>query len=211
MDTKSPERTYDETPAAPERAPVVGTTRTQKALTLAAAVAFAAALVVLASAAVVSRQAAEREARVFGASAATAFREGACDRALRLLVAGLPGRGALPFSFQSRPLQNDLSFFGSARDCAFRLALAGHTGLVSGAARTALRSSRRPGTARRGCGMRTAEPLPPRFRGTNFGLTARPSVLTADALSPPPGTKRRGYGMQKPVRFWQRLPVTPTG
>src|ERR1700751_6490519 len=134
MDTKSPERTYDETPAAPQRAPVVGPTRTQKALTLARAVAFAAALVVLASAAVVSRQAAEREARVFGASAATAFREGACDRALRLLVAGLPGRGALPFSFQSRPLQNDLSFFGSARDCTFRLGLPGHTGLVSSAA-----------------------------------------------------------------------------
>jgi hypothetical protein len=103
MDTKTPERTHDERPAAPERAPVVETTRTQTALILAAAVAFAAALVVLAGAVVISRQAAEREARVFGASAATAFREGACDRALRLLVAGLPGRGALPFSFQSPP------------------------------------------------------------------------------------------------------------
>ena len=73
MDTKSPERTYDETPAAPERAAGVGTTRTQKALTLAAAVAFAAALVVLASAVVVWRQATEREARVFGASTGRMF------------------------------------------------------------------------------------------------------------------------------------------
>ena len=104
------------------------------ALIVVAAVMFAAAFAAFASAIVVSRQAAKREARVFGSTSATAFREGACDRALRLVVAGLPGEGALPSSFQSRPLQDDLSFFGSAHDCTFRLALAGHNGLVSSAA-----------------------------------------------------------------------------
>ena len=134
MDTEIPKRTSDEAAVARASLPVAKTTRTQTAVIVVAAVMFAAALVALASAIVASRQAAEREARVFGSTSAAAFREGACDRALRLVVAGLPGEGALPSSFQSRPLQDDLSFFGSAHDCTFRLALAGHKGLVSSAA-----------------------------------------------------------------------------
>src|ERR1700734_2097325 len=61
----------------------------------------------------------------FAGAPAPAFHEGACDRALRLAVAGLPGEGALPFAVQSRPLQDDLSFFGSADDCSFLVAPSG--------------------------------------------------------------------------------------
>src|SRR5580704_2313232 len=107
--------------------------RTSTVLIVVAAFLFATAIAAFAGAIVESREAAKREARVFAGTAATAFHEGACDRALRLAVAGLPGEGALPFAVQSRPLQDDLSFFGSAHDCSFRLALAGHTGLVSSA------------------------------------------------------------------------------
>src|SRR5580704_15544124 len=107
--------------------------RTSTVLIVVAAFLFATAIAAFAGAIVESREAAKREARVFAGTAATAFHEGACDRALRLAVAGLPGEGAVPFAVQSRPLQDDLSFFGSAHDCTFRLALAGHTGLVSSA------------------------------------------------------------------------------
>src|ERR1700751_5285308 len=117
MDTETPKRTSDEAAVARVRLPVAKTTRTPAALIVIAAVIFAAAMAALAGAVVISRQAAEREARVFGSTSASAFHEGACDRALRLVVAGLPGEGALPSSFQSRPLPNDLSFFGSAPDC----------------------------------------------------------------------------------------------
>src|SRR6476659_9511585 len=133
MDTKPPEHKPDETPAAPESAPAARAASRSTIVIAVAAVAFASAVVAFAATLIESRRSAEREARVFGSAGAAAFREGACDRALRLLVAGLPREGALPFSFQSRPLQNDLSFFGSARDCTFRLALTGHTGLVSSA------------------------------------------------------------------------------
>ena len=133
MDTKPPEHKPDEAPA-PARAPAARAANRSTIVIAIAAVAFASAVVAFAATLIESRRSAEREARVFGSAGAAAFREGACDRALRLLVAGLPRDGALPFSFQSRPLQNDLSFFGSARDCTFRLALTGHTGLVSSAA-----------------------------------------------------------------------------
>ena len=77
----------------------------------------------------------QREARVFASVSAIAFGQGFCDRALRLAVAGLPpDEGAFPLSFRSRQLQSQLSFFGTARECHFRLALVGHVGLMSGVA-----------------------------------------------------------------------------
>src|SRR5579862_7332430 len=77
----------------------------------------------------------QREAGIFASLGASAFGQGFCDRALRLLVAGLPpGEGASPLSFRSKQLLGDLAFWGSNRDCYFRLALAGHTGLVNSAA-----------------------------------------------------------------------------
>jgi hypothetical protein len=77
----------------------------------------------------------QREAQIFASLSAEAFKQGFCDRALRLAVAGLPPvEGASPLSFRSPVLQGELSLFGSMRDCHFQLALAGHTGLASGAA-----------------------------------------------------------------------------
>ena len=76
----------------------------------------------------------QREAQIFASLSAEAFKQGFCDRALRLAVAGLPPvEGASPLSFRSPVLQGELSLFGSMRDCHFQLALAGHTGLASGA------------------------------------------------------------------------------
>src|SRR5262245_52190740 len=76
----------------------------------------------------------QREAQIFASLSADAFRQGFCDRALRLAVAGLlPLNGASPLSFRSPVLQGELSLFGSMQDCHFQLALAGHTGLVSSA------------------------------------------------------------------------------
>ena len=72
--------------------------RTSTVLIVVAAFLFATAIAAFAGAIVESREAAKREARVFAGTAATAFHEGACDRALRLAVAGLPGEGALPFA-----------------------------------------------------------------------------------------------------------------
>src|SRR5271170_6927233 len=83
----------------------------------------------------VSYRTSQREADVFASVSATAFGQGFCDRALRLAVAGLPpDEGASPILFRSRQLQGALSFFGSAHECHFRLALAGHTGLVNSVA-----------------------------------------------------------------------------
>ena len=77
----------------------------------------------------------QREAQIFASLSADAFQQGFCDRALRLAVAGLPPLdGAFPLSFRSPVLQGELSSFGSMQDCYFQLALAGHTGLVNGAA-----------------------------------------------------------------------------
>jgi Tol biopolymer transport system component len=73
----------------------------------------------------------QREAAIFATLSETAFAQGFCDRALRLAIAGLPPtEGASPLSYRSPLLQGDLSFFGSGRNCFFRLALAGHTALV---------------------------------------------------------------------------------
>jgi hypothetical protein len=85
-------------------------------------------MVILGGAVWGSYQTSQREARVFASVSATAFGQGFCDRALRLAVAGLPpDKGAFPISFRSRQLQGQLSFFETARECHFRLALVGHT------------------------------------------------------------------------------------
>lgn len=63
----------------------------------------------------------QREAQIFASLSADAFRQGYCDRALRLAVAGLPPvEGASPTSFRSPVLQGELSLFGSAQDCYFQ-------------------------------------------------------------------------------------------
>ena len=81
-----------------------------------------------------SYQTSKREAAIFASLGASAFAQGYCDRALRLVVAGLPpGEGAFPPSFWSPQLQGELSFFASSTNCKFRAALVGHTGLVNSA------------------------------------------------------------------------------
>src|SRR5580704_14493677 len=71
-----------------------------------------------------SYQISKREAAIFASLGASAFAEHFCDRALRLVVAGLPPReGASPTSFRSRELQGELAYFASSPDCKFRAAL----------------------------------------------------------------------------------------
>ena len=118
-----------------ERERVAKTRRFLNRLIWALAIVLAGTIAVLAGTLAESYRNARREAAIFASISAAAFRDGFCDRALRFAVAGLPpSTGSLPLSFQPRQLQGDLSFFASARDCYFRLALAGHTALVSGAA-----------------------------------------------------------------------------
>src|ERR1700691_2043548 len=74
----------------------------------------------------------QREATIFASLSTTAFRQGFCDRALRLAVAGLPAlEGAFPWSYRSPQLQGELALFASDQDCFFRSALVGHSGLVN--------------------------------------------------------------------------------
>src|SRR5580692_7563753 len=81
-----------------------------------------------------SYQTSKREAAIFASLGASSFAQRFCDRALRLVAAGLPpSQGASPTSFQSPPLQGALAYFASAPDCTFRAALVGHTGLVDSA------------------------------------------------------------------------------
>ena len=112
-----------------ERERVAKTRRFLNRLIWALAIVLAGTIAVLAGTLAESYRNARREAAIFASISAAAFRDGFCDRALRFAVAGLPpSKGSLPLSFQPRQLQGDLSFFASARDCYFRLALAGHTG-----------------------------------------------------------------------------------
>ena len=111
------------------------TRRIQKRASWALAAAFVGVMVILGSTVWGAYRTSQREASVFASVSAIAFGQGFCDRALRLAVAGLPpDEGAFPLSFRSRQLQSQLSFLGTARDCHFRLALAGHMGLISGVA-----------------------------------------------------------------------------
>ena len=104
----------------------VGRQRLSKGTILAVAAGFIAAGAALSGAAWESYRTSQREARIFASLSADAFKQGFCDRALRLAVAGLPPlNGAFPLSFRS-PVQGELSSFGSMQDCYFQLALAGH-------------------------------------------------------------------------------------
>jgi len=109
--------------------------RLPKSTILALGVGFIVVAAALGGAARESYRTSQREAQIFASLSAEAFRQGFCDRALRLAVAGLPPvEGASLLSFRSPVLQGELSLFGSAQDCYFQLALAGHTALVNGAA-----------------------------------------------------------------------------
>jgi hypothetical protein len=130
-----PPREANEVALERERAHVEKTRRFLNRLIWVLAVAFVGMAAVLVGTMLDSYRTAQREAGIFASVSAAAFEQGFCDRALRLAVAGLPpDAGRSPLSFQPRQLQGDLSFFASAHDCFFRLALAGHTALVSGAA-----------------------------------------------------------------------------
>ena len=81
-----------------------------------------------------SDQTSKREAAIFAGLSASAFEQRYCDRALRLVIAGLPpSEGAFPTTFRSRQLQGALAYFASASECKFRAALIGHAGLVDSA------------------------------------------------------------------------------
>ena len=106
-----------------------------KSAILALAAGFIAVGAALSGAAWESYRTSQREAWIFASLSADAFKQGFCDRALRLAVAGLPPvEGAFALSFRSPVLQGELSSFASMQDCYFQLALAGHTGLVNSAA-----------------------------------------------------------------------------
>ena len=128
MTTETPASQAVDEGLARELARVANTRRLLKRSIWALAVVFAGTMAILAGTVAESHRNARREAAIFASISAAAFRDGFCDRALRFAVAGLPPRrGGLPLSFQPRQLQGDLSFFASARNCYFRLALAGHT------------------------------------------------------------------------------------
>jgi WD40 repeat protein len=76
-----------------------------------------------------------REAEVFLSQAEAMFETGYCDQALRLAIAGLPPlKGASWLNFRSRELEDALSRYASSNKCPFRAVLAGHQGIVGGAA-----------------------------------------------------------------------------
>jgi WD40 repeat protein len=76
-----------------------------------------------------------REAEVFLSQARAMFETGYCDQALRLAIAGLPPlKGASWLNVRSRELEDALSRYASSNKCPFRAVLAGHQGMVSGAA-----------------------------------------------------------------------------
>ena len=80
-----------------------------------------------------ARRTSAREALIFLSAAEVAFREGYCDRALRLAVAGLPPPGATPLvSVRLPQLQVALARYAS--DCRFERQLKGHSGRVESVA-----------------------------------------------------------------------------
>jgi hypothetical protein len=159
------------------------TRRLSKGTILVVAAGFIAAGAALSGAAWESYRTSQREARIFAGLSADAFKQGFCDRALRLAVAGLPPLdGAFPLSFRSPVLQGELSSFGSMQDCYFQLALAGHTGLVNSAAFSP-------------DGSRIV---------TASWFSARPSAATIPGSLPLPPTAPRGYGTPPQARRWLR-------
>lgn len=130
------ERQMSEAALQREQAQVLRTRKFQRRAGLALAMLFAAVMLALANVLWQSYGTEQREAAIFASAAQTAYRQNAsCDSELRLALAGLPAtRGAFPFSFRSRELQDDLAFFGNHDACYFQLALAGHEQSVTGAA-----------------------------------------------------------------------------
>ena len=134
MSTETTEGGAKEGASPHEPVNVEKTRRFQKRTSWALAVGFVGVMLTLGGTLRESYRTSQREAGVFASATATAFAQGFCDRALRLAIAGLPPDvGASPTSFRSRQLQGELSFFGSAHDCHFQLALTGHKGLVDSA------------------------------------------------------------------------------
>ena len=85
----------------------VGRQRLSKGTILAVAAGFIAVGAALSSA-WESYRTSQREASIFASLSADAFKQGFCDRALRLAVAGLPPlNGAFPLSFRSPILQGE--------------------------------------------------------------------------------------------------------
>jgi WD40 repeat protein len=75
-----------------------------------------------------------REAAVFASEADITFQQGYCDRALRLVIGGLPPpHGASPVAFLARSFEDALSRYVSANGCRFRAALSGHADAVQSA------------------------------------------------------------------------------
>jgi hypothetical protein len=86
----------------------VGRQRLSKSTILGLAAGFIAVGAALSGAAWESYRTSQREASIFASLSADAFKQGFCDRALRLAVAGLPPlNGAFPRSFRSPVLQGE--------------------------------------------------------------------------------------------------------
>ena len=80
-----------------------------------------------------SYETSKREAAALGRESWVAFQEGFCDRALRMVVAGLPpNKGALSWltAFRSSDLDERMSFYANAPSCHFKLGLPGHKDAV---------------------------------------------------------------------------------
>ena len=134
MTTETMERETKEGAFTRERLRLEHTRKFLKKVSWALAIGFVVVIAALGIIRVESYRISQREAGVFASVSAAAFELGFCDRALRLSVAGLPpAKGSSPVLFRSPQLQGELSFFGSAHSCYFRLALAGHAALVNGA------------------------------------------------------------------------------
>src|SRR5580704_12044201 len=134
MTTETVKRETIEKAFAREQLLLEHTRKFLKKVSWALAIGFVVVIVALGLIGVESYRTSKREAGVFASVSAAAFEQGLCDRALRLSVAGLPpAKGFSPILFRSPQLQGELSFFGSAHSCYFRLALAGHAALVNGA------------------------------------------------------------------------------
>jgi WD40 repeat protein len=128
------EREIKETALRREQAQVARARKLQKRTGWALTAVFVAVIAALVAAFWQSHQTSKREASVFASAGATASRQGFCDHALRMVVAGLPpAKGRSPLTFISRELEGDLSLFASSRGCYFQLALQGHTYVVNSA------------------------------------------------------------------------------
>ena len=122
------ERSAERVRLAREQAQIARTRKFQKRTSWALTVIFIVVIAALAGALWQSYQTSKQAAAVFASTSATAFAQDFCDRALRMVVAGLPpSQGASPLIFSSSELEGDLSLYASAKNCPFKLAFSGHT------------------------------------------------------------------------------------